>query len=213
MEPQSSACKFQLVDIRQTQIWDETHTFAFGCSDFLWQNNEQTDHTFKAYKSSDHQCQIKLMLGTISRGLFFNTINLCHLFLKQGICYAIIYLTALGSWFNEWVCHEYSSSSWYLSQMAVTHKEWSVVIKQSRGTDAVVGTVASYLANHIFDTVSVRTFWIHGASIQINCVKLWSIQKIPMPWLALHCTLLIKSTELSLKNFTTHGINIWWQCI
>ena len=56
-------------------------------------------------------------------------------------------------------------SSWYLSQMAVTLKEWSVVMKHSRSTDALVGTATSYFANHIYD-VSVRTFQIHGASIQ-----------------------------------------------
>jgi len=64
------------------------------------------------------------------------------------------------------VCHEYSYSSWYLSQMAVTPKERSVVMKCSRGTDALVGNVASYFADHIYDAVSVRTFQIHGASIQ-----------------------------------------------
>jgi hypothetical protein len=50
--------------------------------------------------------------------------------------------------------------------MAKTPKEWSVVIKCSRGTDALVGTAASYFAEHIYDAVSVRTFQIHGASIQ-----------------------------------------------
>jgi len=49
--------------------------------------------------------------------------------------------------------------------MAVTLKEWSVVMKHSRSTDALVGTATSYFANHIYD-VSVRTFQIHGASIQ-----------------------------------------------
>jgi hypothetical protein len=50
--------------------------------------------------------------------------------------------------------------------MAVTHKERSVVITHSGGTDAVDGTVTSYFANHIYDAVSVRTFRIRGASIQ-----------------------------------------------
>jgi hypothetical protein len=50
--------------------------------------------------------------------------------------------------------------------MAVTPKERSVVMKCSRGTDALVGNVASYFADHIYDAVSVRTFQIHGASIQ-----------------------------------------------
>jgi len=53
--------------------------------------------------------------------------------------------------------------------MAVTPKEWSVVMKRSRGTDALVGTAASYFDDHIYDAVSVRTLQIHGASIQKNC--------------------------------------------
>ena len=42
-------------------------------------------------------------------------------------------------------------------------------MKRSRGTDALVGTAASYFADHIYDAVSVRTFQIHTASIQKNC--------------------------------------------
>lgn len=60
----------------QTQIWDQNHTHAFGHADFLLQNIEQTDNTFKAQKHFDHQCKNKLILGTIGLGLFFNTIKL-----------------------------------------------------------------------------------------------------------------------------------------
>ena len=50
--------------------------------------------------------------------------------------------------------------------MAVTLKEWSAVMKRSRGTYALVGTAASYFADYIYDAVSARTFQIHGVSIQ-----------------------------------------------
>jgi hypothetical protein len=34
------------------------------------------NNTFKAWKSSDNQCKIKLILGTVGQGFFCNTIKL-----------------------------------------------------------------------------------------------------------------------------------------